>query len=90
MFTCFSVENPRDLLLWRDAEGQEISQRFNHPQKWSELVDSAWEDQRDRIPDILQADLPFALMFLLAFPHRAVGSLIKFLDEQLAPLVTRS
>lgn len=84
MFTHLSVENSRDVLLWKVEQAEEVNQMFNRPQKWSELVDLAFKDQRDRVPPILRADLTFALMFLLVFPHCAFGSLVKFLDDQIS------
>jgi hypothetical protein len=83
------IENPRDVLLWHTTEAEEITQMFCRPQSWRDLVETAVDDQADRIPPILRTDIPFALMFLLIFPHRAFASIIKHLDNELSPFFAR-
>jgi hypothetical protein len=73
------TEDPLDVLQWSADDATEHSQQFNE-QSWQELADFALREDNDRVPVIFQKDPDFALMYLLTFQHRMMGSLLKHLD----------
>jgi hypothetical protein len=83
--TWFRPDKPADLLLWHCDSGSEQDGGFDQPQSWAELREFAFRDDRERLPSVLRDDSAFALMFMLAFPHRISVSLTKLLDEKINP-----
>jgi hypothetical protein len=84
--TWFEPEQPRDALLWRGDKGKEFTDQFPQPQSWKQLCEIAFRDRRDRLPQVLQQDRVFGLLFVLAFPHRIMPSLTKHLDSTWGPM----
>ncbi len=82
--TFFAPAHPWGYLEWRCAEGTERDAMFNQPQSWADLVKSAKSPKVDLLPEALRTDMQFALMFLLAAPHRLAWSVIGSLDQQLS------
>lgn len=80
--TWFKPDKPVDLLLWHCDSGREQDAEFEQPQSWAELHQFALRDDQERLPSILRDDTAFAVMFMLAFPHRIALSLIKWLDAK--------
>ena len=78
--TVFRPDDKAGYLEWYCANGSETDQSFNQPQSWKELVGMASSPPVDRLPDVLRLDLQFRLMFVLAFPHRQVWSILGSLD----------
>lgn len=74
------TEDPVDVLQWSADDATEHSQQFTE-QSWRELAEFALRQDTDRMLDIFRSDTNFALMYLLTFQHRMMGSLIKHLDE---------
>lgn len=74
------TEDPLDVLQWSADDATEISQQFNE-HSWRDLAEFALRQDTNRVPAIFQTDPDFALMYLLAFQHRKMGSLLKHLDE---------
>ena len=79
--TRFRADATIDLLSWYCDRGREEDVGFDQPQSWQVLREAALRDDSDRLPAALREDPAFALMFALAYPHRILLSLIKFLDE---------
>ncbi len=77
------TEDPLDVLQWDADDATEHSQQFNE-HSWRELADFALRQDTDRVPAIFQKDPDFALMYLLTFQHRMMGSLLKHLDASFA------
>lgn len=77
----FKPDCPADLLNWHNESGQEISGGFEQPQSWNELREESIRDDSALLPSVLSANSTFALMFMLAFPHRILRSLLKHLDS---------
>jgi hypothetical protein len=73
------TDDPLDVLQWSADGAAEHSQQFNE-HSWRELVEFAFLQDKDRVPAIFQKDSDFALMYLLTFQHRMMGSLLKHLD----------
>lgn len=69
-----------DTLTWHCNAGEEIERLPGKPQSWRELSARARKIDLSTLPNILQEDKEFALMFILAYPHRASIDLIKYLD----------
>jgi len=69
-----------DVLLWHCEQGEEMTRKAGKPQSWKELLDAARADDISALPNALRDDPDFALMFALAYPHRASLALIKALD----------
>ena len=44
------------------------------------MVDKAYEDRRQSLPDMIRKDLDFALIFLSAYPHWLSPALVCLLD----------
>lgn len=81
-FTWFRPDVPADHLRWHCETGKEFQARVDHPQSWKELRDLAFRDEQERLANVLRNDRQFALLFMLAFPHRTISSLVKYLDDQ--------
>ncbi|WP_157772285.1 hypothetical protein [Lacunisphaera limnophila] len=77
------TEDPLDVLQWSADNATEHSQQFNE-HSWRELAEFAFLQDVDRLLPIFQKDPDFALMYLLTFQHRMMGSLLKHLDEHFA------
>lgn len=69
-----------DALLWHCDSGEEMERLPRKPQSWGELTAAAKANDITTLPKILQDDPDFALMFMLAYPHRASTTLVKALD----------
>jgi hypothetical protein len=79
--TFFGPDHPWGYLEWHCDEGAERDQVFAQPQGWKELVELADSPKVERLPEVLRTDWRFALMFLLAVPHRLAWSLIATIDR---------
>jgi hypothetical protein len=79
--TTFSPKEPLGYLEWSCQYGSEIDHSFFQPQSWQELVNIASTPPTGKLPQVLQNDAEFRLMFLLAFPHRLAWSIIGSLDH---------
>jgi hypothetical protein len=77
----FKPTRNADTLLWNCDEGEEMERLPGKPQKWGELTAAAKSNDISVLPRILQDDPDFALMFILAYPHRASTTLVKALDK---------
>lgn len=80
VFTWFEPARPVDALLWHCGEGKEYTDIFAQPQSWKQLSEIAFRDRQERLPKVLREDLTFGVLFMLAFPHRTMPSLVKHLD----------
>jgi hypothetical protein len=80
----FRPDRPADALLWRCNAGEEMERLPGKPQSWRELTASARASNLSEIPEILRNDPEFALMFMLACPHRASTTLVKTIDKWFA------
>jgi hypothetical protein len=78
----FQPQPAIDGLLWQSPEGHEAVRQLDMEQSWSVLVERARKDRSQILPEILREDHDFALMFLLAYPHRLSRSLIGLLDNR--------
>jgi hypothetical protein len=88
--TWFKPEKPVDALLWHCEKGKEYQCGFDRPQSWVQLREMALRDDRERMPKVLCDDFEFGIMFMLAFPHRIMPSLIKHLDSSITSHPTLS
>ena len=70
-----------DGLLWQASEGHEAVRKLEMEQSWKVLVEAARENRSRALPEILQEDRDFALMFFLAYPHRLSRGLLGLLDQ---------
>ena len=82
--TWFEPTRPVDVLLWFCDDGKEYTDTFAQPQSWKVLRETAFRDRQDRLPRVLREDLTFSVLFMLAFPHRTMPSLIKHLDNSIS------
>ena len=78
----FQPQPAIDGLLWESPEGHEAVRKTEMTQSWRVLVEAAREDRSELLSKILRDDRDFALMFLLAYPHRLSRALIGFLDQR--------
>lgn len=76
------TEDPLDVLQWSADDATEHSIHFKE-HSWRELTEFSDRQDPDRLLYIFQKDPDFALMYLLTFQHRMMGSLLKHLDEHL-------
>jgi|GEM_PF-1237201 len=83
--TRFRADAPIDLLSWHCDKGREEDLAFEQPQSWQGLREVALRDDSDRLPAVIRDDPAFALMFAVAYPHRILLSLTKYLDEVVVP-----
>ncbi len=79
----FQPQRPRDLLLWKCATGKECAKWPNAPQSWNALQRDARRQEPEQLPELFTSNPNFALMFLLAYPHRIGAPLVKALDSHL-------
>lgn len=77
----FRVKRTPDLFLWEGAEGEQATRLAGKPQSWAELQTNALRSDLNELPQTLQEDPDFALMFALAYPHRNTVALAKALDD---------
>jgi hypothetical protein len=70
-----------DALLWKFESGEEMFRLPGKPQSWRELTAAARIIDLAALPAVLREDPDFALMFMLAYPHRASTTLVKALDK---------
>jgi hypothetical protein len=80
----FKPVRPADVFLWRCDNGEELTRKAGKPQSWKELLAAARADEHDALSRGVVADPDFALMFALAYPHRADRALVKALDTWFA------
>jgi hypothetical protein len=77
----FRPNRAADALLWFTNAGEEMERLAGKPQSWKEFTDIARTNDLNALPAILRNDPDFALMFMLAYPHRASTTLVKALDK---------
>jgi hypothetical protein len=66
----FQPEPVIDGFLWKSPHGHEAARKPEITQSWELLKNKASGDPTQTVPQMLTKDLDFALMFLLAYPHR--------------------
>lgn len=81
VLTSFRPRRPADVLLWHSTTGEEMHRLADKPQSWAGLTAAARNIDLASLPTILKDDPDFALMFMLAYPHRASTCLVKALDK---------
>lgn len=74
---------PQDYYLWRTYEGQLRQRYVERPQPWDTLVAQAQADSGRSLPPTLREKPDFALMFMLAYPHRFNRGLLKQVEAGL-------
>lgn len=74
---------PSDFYLWRTYDGQLRQWYVKRPQPWNELVEQATADCDNELPDTLRQNPEFAIMFMLVYPHRFNGALLKQIEDAL-------
>ncbi|HEX4665391.1 MAG TPA: hypothetical protein VH207_02230 [Chthoniobacterales bacterium] len=79
----FQPEPAIDGFLWKSPKGHEAVRHPETTQSWKVMVDKASEDRRQSLPQMLRDDSDFAIMFLLAYPHRLSPALVRHLDARL-------
>lgn len=77
----FQPKHAADALLWHCEQGEEKTRLQGKPQRWQTLTGEARANDLSSLPEILRKDADFALMFMLAYPHRASTTLVKALDN---------
>jgi hypothetical protein len=77
----FEPTRPVDNLLWHCPDGKECTGAFAQPQSWKELREIALRDRKNLLPETIKEDTDFAIMFLLAFPHRIAPAIVKYVDD---------
>ena len=77
----FRPNRAADALLWFTNAGEEMERLAGKPQSWKEFTGIARTNDLNALPAILRNDPDFALMFMLAYPHRASTILVKALDK---------
>jgi DNA-directed RNA polymerase specialized sigma24 family protein len=76
----FLPKRVADTLLWHCEAGEERERLPAKPESWRCLTAAAQTNDLNALPKILREDPDFALMFMLACPHRASTTLVKALD----------
>lgn len=77
----FRPSRVADMLLWHCEAGEEMERLPGKPQSWRELAEAARTCNLATLPTVIRDDPDFALMFILAYPHRASIDLVKALDR---------
>jgi hypothetical protein len=77
----FVPDRVADTLLWHCENGEEMERLLGKPQGWRALTKAAKSYDLAKLPPVLATDPDFALMFLLAFPHRVSANLVKSIDQ---------
>ena len=78
----FQPQPAVDGLLWDCPEGHEAMRKPGIEQGWAKLVARSVEDKSATLPAVLRSDRDFALMFLLAHPHRLSPALVGSLEQE--------
>jgi hypothetical protein len=78
----FQPEFAIDILIWECREGHESVRKPEMEQSWSALRNEAMGNRSETLPDILETDSNFGLMFLMTYPHRLSAALVKTLDRE--------
>jgi hypothetical protein len=78
--TWFEPPKPAEELRWHCEEGKEFLCASAQPQSWKVLCEFANRDRQEFLPQVIRNDATFALLFLLAFPHRFSPRFVKHLD----------
>lgn len=76
----FVPENNWHTFLWRNKNGEVISEFYKSPQSWKELNDKAFSKEL-KLPTILKTNPEFLYYFLLTYPHRLSKDSIKLIDK---------
>jgi hypothetical protein len=63
------------------GDGEEIQRIPRKPQSWAALIKDATAIDLKLLPVTIQREPDFALIFLIAYPHRASVTLVKALDK---------
>jgi hypothetical protein len=79
----FRPEKPHDLLLWDNEKGEEYHMWPPRPGSWTDLKAKARTVNTETLPAVIKNNPTFALLFLLAYPHRIGTNLVQFLDHSL-------
>ena len=69
--------------LWRSETGILTQEFFDSPQSWRKLREKAFLKPVN-IPEKMEEDKAFVILFLLTFPHRVRGDLVKLIDPNFA------
>jgi hypothetical protein len=76
----FRPQRAADAFLWVCDSGEEMQRLPGKPQSWRDLRNAARTNDLTALPKVLREDPEFALMFVLACPHRSSTVLVKALD----------
>ena len=79
----FRPTNVHDLLLWDCDNGEERHSWPARPGIWQGLKQKAGTVNLGALPQVVRGNPIFALLFLLAYPHRLGTNLVQFLDKAL-------
>lgn len=79
----FRPTNVQDLLLWDCENGEERHSWPPRPGSWTELRRKAQRVDVGMLPRVIRESPIFALLFLLAYPHRIGTNLVQFVDKAL-------
>lgn len=77
----FEPDDGADILIWQCNRGRELHNFPRDEQSWATLVQEAQNIDITTITAILRDDPDFALMFLLAHPHRISPPLLGLVDH---------
>ena len=69
-----------DGLVWECPHGHEAVRNPDMTQSWKVLKNEAVADRSAKLPQVIRTNRDFALMFLLAYPHRLSPALVGVLD----------
>jgi hypothetical protein len=70
-----------DLLLWSEITGTEDQRKLHKTESWARLQSESRQDFSPLLPEIIQSDPEFGLIFFMAYPHRNCSALLGFLDQ---------
>lgn len=83
-FKYFQVEKEWHFFKWKNKDvGKEKSSLPNLTQSWEELRRAASNYDENQIPNLLEINPIFSLLFLIYFPHRVNPDFLKYLDSAL-------
>jgi len=74
----FKPQSASETFKWYCKEGKQIDVFYNSPQSWKQLEDLSFKKPDE--PRTL-INNPFALYFLLCYPHRLNPNTAKFIDK---------
>lgn len=81
VFSSVKLDNSYDFYNWRIPGGEHVNRYPQSPQSWTSLLEQGGHVDTTSLPSMLLFDKKWAILFLMVFPHRLNGELVKWIAD---------